>query len=254
MGAVLKPLLFPHPPREHSASTLQGEPGFVWLRTRSHGKVPALFVDQGSSFVLLYTHGNAEDIGQLVAYLGAMAVTIGVSVFAVEYPGYSISEASSPSENGCYEAVEAAFEHLMVERGMAPQNIIPFGRSLGSGPAVYLASKNPNIQALVLQSPLESGARAVLNKGVGYAGYFIDPFQNYLRIQKVKALTCIMHGTADSVVPCSNGRGLYAALNKNGKAAPPLWLENRGHNDMPHTQVFVHVRDFVGKLTPQTAL
>lgn len=245
MGAALQPLLFPHPPRTYSAAQLRAHPGFIWLDTKTLGKTPAIFVDRSTPQVLLYTHGNAEDLGEIACYVNHMADAVGVSVFAVEYPGYSISEATAPSEAGCYEAVDAAFKHLTEDRKMPVSSIVPFGRSLGSGPAVYIAAHQPGIQGMILQSPLESGARAVLNKVVGYMGYLVDPFKNYVRIERVEAVTCIMHGTHDNVVPCRNGRALYASLEVRGKAAIPLWVEGRGHNDMPESQVFSHMRNFI---------
>merc|ERR1712232_1364977 len=108
-----------------------------------------------------------------------------------------------------------------------------------------------------LQSPLESGARAIFNKSVGFIGYPLDIFKNYMKIDNVMAYTCIIHGTADEVVPCHNGRALHAALERRGKAAPPLWVPGRGHNDMPPdqtstmdgtlriNQVLRHVREFL---------
>merc|ERR1712167_124532 len=102
-----------------------------------------------------------------------------------------------------------------------------------------------DLGGLVLQSPLESGARALLNSVIGTIGYPLDPFKSYEKIDKVEAPTCIVNGTDDSVVPCSNGRNLYAALQRRGKAATPLWLPGRGHNDMPEAQVFEHVAAFL---------
>merc|ERR1711974_310850 len=114
------------------------------------------------------------------------------------------------------EAVEAAFQHLVTTQGIKPENVVPYGRSLGSGMAVDLASRHPEIKGMVLQSPLESGARAMLNKTVGYIGYFTDPFKNYTKIGSVEAKTCIMHGTVDHVVPCQNGRNLFKELEQRG--------------------------------------
>lgn len=256
MGSALAPLLFPHPERDLSAAALRSHPDLVWLQTRTGGRTPGLLVRCSDApvcdLILLYIHGNAEDLGQLVesGMLCQMANACGASVFAVEYPGYSISEASAPSEGLCYESVEAALEYLTGAHGLGlpTEKIVPFGRSLGSGSAVHLAFHHPKIRGMVLQSPLESGARAVLNKTVSYFGYLFDPFQNYRKIGQVEAQTCIVHGTMDEVVPCHNGQALYGKLEQRGKAATPLWIPGRGHNDLPPDKVYRHVRTFLSAL------
>jgi len=246
MGAAINTLAFPHPPRQLSANQLRSCRELFMLETETAGKIPAVYFEQpGSRFTLLVTHGNAEDVGQALPSLQHMKQECRVSVFAVEYPGYSISEAEGPSENFCYEAVEAGYRYLTEEKKIPPANVIPYGRSLGSGPAVHVAANHPEIKALVLVSPLESGARAFFGNFVSWVGSAIDPFKNYAKIGKVEAVTCIIHGTADQVVPYQNGRGLYEALQKRGKAADPLWIEGHGHNDLPERSVLRHIKSFL---------
>jgi len=219
-----------------------------WVSTRTFGETPALYyILPSAKYTLLYTHGNAEDLGEVMQLLPTMASKCGASIFAVEYPGYSISTADAPSEAACYEAVEAAWQYLVDTLQVDPSVIVPFGRSLGSGPAVHIASTQKEARGLVLQSPLESGARAVMNRFIGYVGYFVDPFKNYMKVDYIEAKTCIIHGTADTVVPCSNGEGLYESLKARGKAVEPLWLQGRGHNDMPPETVFDRVKLFLTK-------
>ena len=62
-----------------------------------------------------------------------------------------------------------------------------------------------------------------------------------MKIHKITAPCAIMHGTEDEVVPCENGRALYRALQQ---PFSPLWIEGRGHNDMPDTEVFEYTRVF----------
>jgi len=47
---------------------------------------------------------------------------------------------------------------------------------------VDLVSRKPEIKAMVLQSPLESGARAVFGKAVSWVGYYMDIFKNYEKL------------------------------------------------------------------------
>jgi len=57
------------------------------------------------------------------------------SVFAYDYVGYSTSqlEGDAPSEDGCLRAINAAWEYLTKDFGLAPADIVLYGRSIGSG-------------------------------------------------------------------------------------------------------------------------
>ncbi len=45
---------------------------------------------QGSSKILIYFHGNAEDVGLATELLDYVRSLLRVHVLAVEYPGYGI--------------------------------------------------------------------------------------------------------------------------------------------------------------------
>ena len=76
--------------------------------------------------------------------------------------------AAAPSEAGLYRSALAAYEKaLQLARA---EDIVPFGRSLGSAPAVHMAANAPTpCAALLLQSPLMSGAQAILGPTVATA-------------------------------------------------------------------------------------
>jgi hypothetical protein len=137
---------------------------------------------------LMYNHGNAEDLGQIVPLLQVSATCptkssnfevfilfqefaneIGISAACYDYGGYG--EASGvPSENRCYEDAKAVYEHLTsASLSFDAKRIILFGRSLGSGPATHLAShlsrhRRP-FAGLFLQSPIGSHA---------FSNYFVS--------------------------------------------------------------------------------
>jgi hypothetical protein len=58
----------------------------------------------------------------------------------VEYPGYSIY-AGKPSEQKIFSDADTVIQFLTVVLDVPLKNIILMGRSLGSGPATYIASK-----------------------------------------------------------------------------------------------------------------
>merc|ERR1719263_1568891 len=112
-------------------------------------------------------------MGLQLDFIDELSAKTNADVFAYEYVGYSLSklEGLEPSEAACYRSIDAAWKFLSEVLRIPPQQIIIYGRSIGSGPAVDLASRDTvdgsssspmNVCGVLLQSPLESGARAVL--------------------------------------------------------------------------------------------
>ena len=165
--------------------------------------------------------------------------------------GYSISD-GRPSEQNCYDAIDAAYRYATDMAGIDPSLIVLFGRSLGTGPTVDLCSRSPNIAGCILQSPLESGIRCFIGVCSSYTLYPMDIFRNYSKIENILCPVFIMHGTDDLVVPCNNGRSLYAQLQERSCHSsleyPPLWIQNRGHNDIPEDIILNHSRKFLNFL------
>ena len=73
----------------------------------------------------------------------------------MEYPGYGLYKDSSPNADLILNDAEYVYNYLNKRLGYDEKNIIIFGRSIGSGPSTYLASKyKPG--CLVLMSPFTS--------------------------------------------------------------------------------------------------
>jgi len=211
---------------------------------------------------MIYSHGNAEDIGLHLPFVDALSRATGCDVLSYEYVGYSLSrlEGADPSESGCIRSIDAAWRYLVAEKGIPPHRIVLFGRSIGTGPTVDLASRSSvgglsgvteagvsplHVRGVLLQSPIESGARAVFGIAASVVGYPLDIFRNYTKIHKISAPVAIVHGKADNVVPVGNGQALYA---KCQQPYEPLWIDGRGHNDMPEGVVLQYASEFVEAL------
>ena len=238
MGNLVSALAFPVPPKDLSVHALRSrEEQLVFLTTSPGGqRIPAIHIRRPNArFTVIYSHGNAEDIGLSLQYLDLLAETCDCSVFAYEYPGYSISE-GDPSERGVYQSINAAYKHLLAA-GISPANIVIFGRSLGTGPTVDLCARVPEVAGCILQSPLESGVRCVMGTMPSYMLYGLDIFRSYQKVPNIRCPVFIMHGERDEVVPCANGRALYTLLrqrpNHEEVAYEPFWIPSAGHNNMP---------------------
>ena len=172
MGAIVSKLAF-QPPSQRIASVermnglLQQQPGYEMLQTASGVSVPLVCVmprgvrPSDVSLCLLVSHGNAEDLGETLPFLHRLAEHVRLPVLGFDYPGYGLASACEPSEQGCFEAAEAAYAH--VSRRWPGWRIVLCGRSLGSGPAVFMAEQRQRaggaeLAGLILLSPLCSGS------------------------------------------------------------------------------------------------
>ncbi|KAF0976645.1 hypothetical protein FDP41_004544 [Naegleria fowleri] len=192
-------------------------------------KIPLVFLEcKGSDLCLLYSHGNATDLGQTMPYLELLRSSLKINVCGYEYQGYGISEPKvSCSEPRVYASIEAAVKYLKTERGFSEDRIIVFGTSLGTGPSTYIASKeNSNFRGVILQSPFTTVVRIKVNTN---KKIFFDMFRNIDRIDKVKCPVFIIHGKVDEVVPFEHGEILQQKVKYK---YTPLFIDYAGHNNI----------------------
>lgn len=257
MGGLVSAIAFPAPrlPLSFYERELLPRADLIWLET-SHGElIPACDLhtarpglsSQYARWVILYSHGNAEDLGLHLPFIGALAKVTGVRVLSYEYVGYSLSrfKGGHPSEDGCYRSIRAAWDYLVKQCHIDPARIVVYGRSIGTGPSVDLAAQLPTLGGLLLQSPLESAFRAAVGYVSSHTMYPLDIFRNYQKIAHVDCPVAIIHGTDDHVVPCDGGKNLHHASKD---AFEPCWLEGYGHNDMPYSKIFAYLTKFLDHL------
>ena len=119
--------------------------------------IPCLYLpnDDPVDKILIYFHANAEDIGVAFDLLCKIGEEMGLHVIAVEYPGYGLYKSSPPDENKMKEDAIIIYDYLTTVCGIKEENVLLYGRSMGSGPSTYISSvRNP--QALILMSAYKS--------------------------------------------------------------------------------------------------
>lgn len=200
--------------------------------------ISALWITNATArFTLLFSHGNAEDLGDLRPFLNELAAS-GFDVLAYDYAGYGTS-GGKPSEHAAYEDVDAAFCYLTNTLGRNASRVIVMGRSVGSGPSVYLASRTA-VAGLILDSGFTSAFRVMTHARIAP----FDRFDNVARIRRVSAPILLIHGTADRTIPPWHARSLYAAAPSTVQL---VWIEGADHNDLVATagpRYFEILRDF----------
>jgi hypothetical protein len=205
-------IFLPHP------SSYRDSPEVLKITTASGKKISALYLPNPvARYTLLVSHGNAEDLGDDRYWLEDLR-RAGFSIFAYDYEGYGTSE-GKPGEQSLYEDEAAAYDFLAVILKTEPDRIIIFGRSVGTGPATYIAARRPSA-GLILQSPFVSAFR-VLTK-IPLLPF--DKFPNGKYIRHVHSPVLIMHSHGDSVIPFWHGQKMFdlamSRSNPSGCAMP----------------------------------
>lgn len=222
MGTGISKVVF-QPPE----STYTRDPNLIWLHTSQNEVIPAFFIDRDAKFTLLFSHGNAEDLGMIIQYFREVSHILEVNVFSYEYTGYGMSSPGEPSEGAFYADIEAAFKYLRDIINIPWTEIILYGRSIGSGPSCHLATMTA-VRGMVLQSPLLSIYRIAFHLRFTLPG---DLFPNVDKIGKVQCPVYIVHGTKDEIVPVWHGQDLHKGC-KPGVRCDPFWIEGGGHNNL----------------------
>jgi len=171
---------------------------------------------------LFYFHGNAEDLGDSWPLLQQWQAA-GFAVPAFDYRGYGRSE-GRPTEKNIYADTQAVVAFARTKLGLTPGQMIAVGRSVGSGPAVELATHSP-LAGLVLVSPMASAFRVMTRVKM----LPFDQFDNLAKAARVRCPTLVFHGVADEVIAFTHGRNLYAALPDPKRS---VWLDRAKHNDI----------------------
>jgi uncharacterized protein len=173
--------------------------------------------------LVLYFGGNAEEVSWMIEE--AVARTPQVSWLLVSYRGYGGSD-GAPSEANISADALRWYDHAT--RALNARQVVVFGRSLGSGAAVYVARQR-KVASVILVTPYDSLVDVARHHypwlPVGWMlRHRFDSVSLAPRIQA--PLLCIAAG-ADEVIPVAHAKRLYEAWG-----GPKRWVElqGAGHN------------------------
>ncbi len=199
----------------------------VQLETKDGIRLDAWFVPADRARgVVLFCHGNAGNISHRLESLQVFN-KLGLSTLIFDYRGYGRSQ-GKPSESGLYQDADAAWHYLTQKRGIPPENIVLFGRSLGGAVAAQLATMT-NPAALILESCFTSVP------DIGAQLYPFLPVRMLSRLhfnvrKNLQSISCpllVVHSPDDEIIPFTHGQKLYASAKD-----PKHFLELcGGHNE-----------------------
>uniref|UniRef100_A0A5B7B7I3 Putative alpha/beta hydrolase domain-containing protein 17B n=1 Tax=Davidia involucrata TaxID=16924 RepID=A0A5B7B7I3_DAVIN len=226
-------LYIPEVPRRDGVDVLK-------LRTRRSNEIVAVHVKHPkASATLLYSHGNAADLGQMFELFVELSLRLRINLMGYDYSGYGQST-GKPTECNTYADIDAVYKCLKEQYGVKDEQLIVYGQSVGSGPTIDLASRVTNLRGVVLHSPILSGLR-VLHPVK--RTYWFDIYKNIDKIGMVNCPVLVIHGTADEVVDWSHGKQLWELCKEKYE---PLWLSGGGHCNLELYPEFIkHLKKFV---------
>jgi fermentation-respiration switch protein FrsA (DUF1100 family) len=197
---------------------------------------------------VLFFHGNGVKARWMDNWLSQLSDEFGATAMIAEYRGFE--DDVTPDERGVLADCFAARDYLCERLDKRPSDIILYGRSLGGGCAVAVASQG-GAKALVLDRTFDRLVNVAADK------YPIVPI-NWLmrnRYDSIAKLTVyknplvVLHGTEDSLIPIHHSKTLYASARCEKKH----WIQVEGlaHNDalplQSLRQIVAQVRQFTAQ-------
>src|SRR6185312_7902404 len=154
--------------------------------------------------VILYYKGNADSFSKEHERFEAF-VKDGYGFLSFDYRGFPASPGTITQQHILDDAV-SAYDWLK-PKGFP---IVIWGRSLGSGPATYVASER-KADALFLETPFDS-ATAVARDRYWYLPVDLLMADKYPVDEWIKAVTApvfVAHGTGDTTIGVQHGQRVY---------------------------------------------
>lgn len=203
------------------------QPQEVWLSTPARGRIHALwFRRPDSEGVVLYFHGNSGNVARW-GHLHHYFRRFDYDFFVFDYRGFGKSRGK---QNEALLQADAEAVYAYLRRYYPASCIVIFGRSIGSGPASYLASRAPARQ-LILETPFDS------MPGLFYSYYPFLPrvfafkyrFRNDRYLLRVQCPVLILQGQKDKVVPYTCAERLRPRLKASDEF---IRIPEGRHNDL----------------------
>jgi fermentation-respiration switch protein FrsA (DUF1100 family) len=125
----------------------------------------------------------------------------------VEYPGYGIYRGSTSTAK-VLEDAKCVMEYIRDDLHIKMSDVIIAGRSIGTGPATYVASEYP-VGALINISCFKS-LKLVARHLFGRIGEYLvkEQFNNLEWMPKVRCPVLLIHGKRDTLVPVDHAESL----------------------------------------------
>jgi pimeloyl-ACP methyl ester carboxylesterase len=211
----------------------------LWFEPQSGIRLNALLFRTQNAVkkgVILYFHGNRGNLQRWGAMHQAFT-QLGYDFLAPDYRGYGKS-GGQPDEPFLF--ADALYIYDWLATHYEPENIILYGRSLGSGMASYLAAR---VQArfLILETPFDT-IHGMIASHVGRDALpmrFSQVFPNHTHVAQTNMPVLIFHGTRDRVVPYASAVKLKESLKPSDQF---ITIQGGAHNNL---ETFVEYQTYI---------
>ena len=186
--------------------------------------------------LIVYYKGNAESVSdEHIRY--EQFVDDGFGFLAFDYRGFPASPGILNEENVLKDAIAA---YAFAQTKGFP--LVIWGRSLGSGPATYVASER-EAEALMLETPFDSALAVAKDR------YWFLPvdwiMQDQYRVDqwllKVEEPVYVAHGTADKTIGYAHGQRVFELAPNKAE----FWtVEGAGHSDLWKAGIWAKAKPF----------
>lgn len=215
-----------------SEQTVEIQSGTVTLR--------GWVVNEDSEDAVIYFGGNSErpeaSLDDFKYLLDKQAV------YMINYRGYGNSD-GTPTEKDLFVDAIAIYDHVAATHS----SISVVGRSLGTGVAVFLATKR-DIHRLILVEPYDCLANIAQDIYPIFPMTILmkDKYDSAQMAPMVTAPTLIIMAENDEVIPARSTYRLISALDKN--ILETATVPEASHNNISdYTQYYMLLRDFINK-------
>jgi pimeloyl-ACP methyl ester carboxylesterase len=221
------------------------------------GGVPVPPLNKGKlGRVVLYLHGNGSNVGSNVEHANRFH-RLGFSAFPIDYRGYGKSQGDFPSESRVYEDAELAWDYLVKQRGIHPNQIYIYGQSLGGAIAIDLAVRHPEAAGLIVEGSFTSVQAMVDFQKPLFRVFPINfllrqRFDSLSKVDRLQMPVLFIHGTADSVVPAQMSQKLFDAAPEPKQL---YMVPDGGHNNVAQiggAEYLQRLKQFLDKTAVET--
>ncbi|MFP6582384.1 MAG: alpha/beta hydrolase [Candidatus Hydrogenedentota bacterium] len=173
---------------------------------------------------ILFSHGNAGNIGDRLKSISIFR-EMEFNVLAYDYGGYGNSTGTT-TEKRCYADIRAVWRYARDVLDIPATEIILFGRSLGAGPTVQLATEE-SAGAVVIESAFRSVPKIIREHNRWLPGWVFgrNRFDNESKMADILSPVIVVHGELDTLIPYDHGRCLFELAPE-----PKVFLDIHGEH------------------------
>jgi hypothetical protein len=183
---------------------------------------------------VIFFHGNGE-IASDYDEAGPLFNQYGLNFLALDYRGYGKSQGTPTVGNLLQDALDVFDQVLQWCREKSrPGLIFVMGRSLGSAPAIEIASRRQEmIKGLIIESGFAQTLPLLRLIGVPVEGLGLtedNGFENYHKMASITKPTLIIHAQYDELIPLPEAETLL--MHSGARKKELIIVPRAGHNDI----------------------